>query len=213
MDKKEKMRRVLKFLRKRYGDELYYGEPFEVLISTIISQRNTGESTKKVSRELFRVARTPQGIARIPMKRLQKIIMPSGTWKQKSKRIHDTAKIIRKRGGVPKDRGKLMELPGVGPKTADIVLMYGFGVPSIAVDTHCNRVPRRLGLVGWDATISDVKKELERITPKSQWYMVNQGFVSFGREVCRPVNPRCTECPFLRFCPFGKERVKYLRKK
>ena len=207
MDRKEKMTRVLKEFRKRYGYEHSHGRPFETLITTIISQRNTDSSTEKISRELLGAARTPEGIVGMPMKKLQKIVRPAGAWRNKSRNIRETSRIVwkRYRGKVPGKREILMELPGVGPKTADIVLMYGFGIPSIAVDTHVNRIPRRLGLVSKDASIHEVKEELEKLVPKRQWYLVNHGFVSFGKEICRSARPRCHDCPFLKFCPYGRK--------
>jgi endonuclease-3 len=209
MNDREKMRCVLAEFKRRYGNEREYGEPFETLIETIISQRNTDVSTAKVSKRLFGVARTPQSLAKIPLKRLQSILKPAGTWRQKAKYIHGVSEIIWKNHGkVPKTRHELMALPGVGPKTADIVLMYGFGIPSIAVDTHVNRIPRRLGLVPEKAKIHKVKETLERITPKKDWYLVNYGFVSFGQEMCKAVNPKCTVCPFLRLCPFGQSLIR-----
>jgi len=205
MNDRAKMAAILAEFKRRYGNEREHGKPFETLIRTIISQRNTDVSTAKVSKRLFKVARTPQSLAKIPLKRLQSILKPAGTWRQKAKYIHGVSEIILKSGNVPKTRHELMALPGVGPKTADIVLMYGFGIPSIAVDTHVNRIPRRLGLVSEKANIHEVKETLERITPKKDWYLVNHGFVSFGQEVCKAVNPKCI------VCPFGQERI-YKRK-
>ena len=210
MDRKEKMMVVLKEFRKRYGFGSSHGKPFQTLITTVISQRNTDVSTAKVAKKLFKAAKTPIEITRLPMGKLQKILRPGGTWRQKSRNIRKISEIILKGygGRVPKSRSRLMELPGVGPKTADIVLMYGFGIPSIAVDVHTDRIPRRLGLVGWDAKIHEVKEVLESLTPKNQWHIVNRGFVSFGQEICKSKNPKCRECPFLRFCPYGKESIK-----
>jgi len=208
MNDRVKMAAILKEFIRRYGNEREYGRPFETLIRTIISQRNTDVSTDKVSKRLFSVARTPQQFARLPLKQLRTVLKPAGTWRQKAKYIHNVSEIILKRGRVPRIRHELMALPGVGPKTADIVLMYGFGIPSIAVDTHVNRIPRRLGLVSEKAKIHEVKEKLERITPKKDWYVVNHGFVSFGQTVCRAVNPRCNGCPFLKFCQFGQKRFK-----
>jgi len=206
------MAAILKEFKRRYRIRPVHGVPFETLIRTIISQRNTDVSTDKVSKRLFKVAKTPQGLAMLPLKQLQSILKPAGTWRQKAAYIHKTAEIILNSGKVPRTRQQLMALPGVGPKTADIVLMYGFGIPSIAVDTHVNRIPRRLGLVSEKAKLEEAKEILERITPRSEWYAVNYGFVSFGQTVCRAVNPKCSSCPFLKFCPFGQRRVNGKRK-
>jgi len=106
------------------------------------------------------------------------------------------------KGKIPKTREELMELPGVGFKTADIVLMYGYGIPSIAIDTHCNRVPKRIGLVDKKANVEEVKRTLESLIPKKDWYIVNLGLVRFGQETCRPINPRCEICPMSGFCDY-----------
>jgi endonuclease-3 len=208
MNDRQKMEAILREFKRRYRIRKVHGAPFETLIRTIISQRNTDVSTAKVSKRLFKVARTPQSLAKIPLKRLQSILKPAGTWRQKAKYIHGVSEIILKSGNVPKTRRELMALPGIGPKTADIVLMYGFGIPSIAVDTHVNRIPRRLGLVGWKEPMHAVKETLERLTPQKEWYIVNYGFVSFGQTVCRAVNPRCNICPFLKFCTYGQANAK-----
>lgn len=208
MNGRAKVKAILREFKRRYKIKEEYGRPFETLIRTIISQRNTDVSTEKVSKRLFKVARTPEEFARLPLKQLQSILKPAGTWRQKAKYIHNVSEIILKRGKVPNVRAALMALPGIGPKTADIVLMYGFGIPSIAVDTHVNRIPRRLGLVPEKANIHKAKEILERITPKKDWYVVNYGFVSFGQETCRAINPKCAECPFLKFCPFGQRIYK-----
>jgi endonuclease-3 len=210
MNDRAKMKAILKEFKRRYRIRKEHGEPFETLVSTIISQRNTDVSTAKVSKALFSAAKTPQGLAKLPLKQLQHILRPAGTWRQKAKYIHNVSRIIlTKYGGkVPKTRSALMALPGVGPKTADIVLMYGFGVPSVAVDTHVNRIPRRLGLVSWKEPIHVVKETLEKLAPSKEWYLVNYGFVSFGQDVCRAINPKCATCPFFRFCPYGQKAVR-----
>ncbi|MEM5804748.1 MAG: endonuclease III [Candidatus Aenigmatarchaeota archaeon] len=213
MNSRHKMKIIIREFKRRYGPKPTHGRPFETLIETIISQRNTDVSTAKVAKKLFSVARTPEALSALPMRKLQSILRPAGTWRQKACYIRQVSNIILNRynGKVPKERQKLIDLPGVGPKTADIVLMYGHGIPSIAIDTHCDRIPRRLGLVPKDAKMREIKEALERLTPKREWRIVNHGFVSFGQEMCRAANPRCACCPFLRFCPFGKEMVKRLK--
>jgi endonuclease-3 len=214
MNDRAKMKAILKVFKRRYKIKPEHGRPFDTLITTIISQRNTDVSSAKVSKKLFRYGKTPEQLARLPIKTLQRILRPAGTWRQKAKYIHNVSTIIlTKYGGkVPRTRSALMALPGVGPKTADIVLMYGYGIPSVAVDTHVNRIPRRLGLVSWKEPIHVVKETLEKLVPKREWYIINWGFVSFGQETCRAQRPRCRECPFLRFCPYGKKHVSGLKR-
>jgi endonuclease-3 len=155
---------------------------------------------------LFKAADTPRKILKLPIKRIEEMIRISGPFRQKAKRIAEISSILLEiyGGKVPCTREDLTGLPGVGPKTADIVLMYGFGIPSIAVDTHCNRVPKRIGLIEKDASLEEVKACLEGMFPKRKWYAINVGLVSFGKEICRPVNPVCIKdrrnCPFSGFC-------------
>ena len=187
-------------------------EIFELLIETILSQRNRDETTEKAAETLFKVARTPRQISKLPIKRLQTLIRMSGPYRQKAKKIKRTTKAIieKYKGKVPNTREELMQLYGVGPKTADIVLMYGFNIPTIAVDTHCNRVPKRIGLVDKKANVEQVKKKLEQLFPKNKWYFINIGFVSFGKEICKPINPVCIKnkknCPFSSFCKAYKTK-------
>ncbi|MFN4132812.1 MAG: endonuclease III domain-containing protein, partial [Candidatus Hadarchaeales archaeon] len=126
---------------------------------------------------------------------------------QKAQRIKEISRIIlEKHGGkVPADRNLLMELPGVGPKTADVTLCYGFGEPTIPVDTHVNRISRRLGLVQEKAKIEDVGPTLEKIFPRKDWRLVNRGLVLFGREICLPRYPRCHLCELRRVCKTGRK--------
>jgi len=212
----DKAKIILNFLEKRYG--IYKSTSmknqgiFELLIGTVLSQRTRDENSEKVANDLFKVARTPKQIMKLPMKKLQSLIRISGPYKQKAKRIKQMTKIILEKynGKVPNNREELIELPGVGFKTADIVLMYGFNIPSIAVDTHCNRVPKRIGIVDKKANVEEVKKTLESIFPKNKWYLINLGFVSFGKEICKPVNPLCIKdkknCPFSGFCKAYKTK-------
>lgn len=207
----DKINVTLDFLEKTYDKcidktPLKDKEIFELLIETILSQRTRDENSEMAANQLFTVAKTPKHIARLSIKKLQKLIRISGPYRQKTKRIKQVSKIILRKykGKVPKTREELMKLPGVGPKTADIVLMYGFGEPQIAVDTHCERVPKRLDLVPLEYNVNQVKQRLESLFPKSKWYLINLGFVNFGKEICKPVNPLCIKdsknCPFSSFC-------------
>lgn len=207
----DKVKVILNFLENRYGKyidktRLNNQKTFELLIVTILSQRTRDENTERAAERLFEVARTPKQISKLPMKKLQNLIRISGPYKQKAKKIKKTTKTILEKfnGKVPRTRKDLMSLYGVGPKTADIVLMYGFNIPSIAVDTHANRVPKRIGLVDKKANVEQVKEKLEKIFPRNKWYLINLGFVSFGKEICKPINPICKKdkknCPFSKFC-------------
>jgi len=208
---------ILNFLEKKYGkyvdnSTLKNQEVFELLIETILSQRTRDENSEKAAKQLFAVAKTPRQILRLPMKKLKNLIKISGPYRQKAKRIKQLSKIIleKYKGKVPNTREELMNLPGVGYKTADIVLMYGFNIPSIAVDTHVFKVSKRIGLVDRKGSVEEVREKLEKIFPKDKWYLINLGFISFGKEICKPVNPLCIKdsknCPFSSFCKAYKTK-------
>ena len=202
---------ILDFLEKRYGRDISVyrmnnKEIFKLLVGTVLSQRTRDESSEKAAEQLFAFADTPEKIKKLPVKRLQKLIRISGPYKQKAKKIKRLTKtILEKYGGkVPSTREELTDLYGVGYKTADIVLMYGFNKPSIAIDTHCNRIPKRMGLLDKKANVEKVKEKLESMFPKDKWYLINLGLVSFGKEICKPIKPECIKsskkCPFSGFC-------------
>jgi endonuclease-3 len=207
----DKIKTILNYFEKTYGKDidnspLRKSEIFELLIGTILSQRTRDENTEKAAERLFKAARTPKQIVNLPLRKLQSLIRVSGPYKQKAKKIKRASKTIleKYKAKVPNTRKELMSIYGVGPKTADIVLMYGFNIPSIAVDTHCNRVPKRLGIVNKKYNVEQVKEKLEKLFPRKKWYLINLGFVSFGKSICKPVNPLCIKnpknCPFSNFC-------------
>jgi endonuclease-3 len=212
MEKQKVAEKLVKFLKDKYGKNIENFQSskrnvFRVLITTILSQRTRDENTDKSASALFSKANTPEKILKLPKKDLEELIRPSGPYRQKTKRIKAVSKIIleKYKGKVPKTREELLELPGVGFKTADVVLMYGHGIPSIAIDTHCNRVPKRIDLVAEKAKVEEVKRTLESLIPKKDWYIVNMGLVQFGREICRPINPRCEICPMSKYCDYYKK--------
>jgi len=204
-------RTILDFLNKKYGNDINLSplrkqKIFELLVETILSQRTKDENSEKAANQLFAVARTPKQISELPVKKLQSLIRISGPYRQKAKRIKQVSKIIleKYKGKVPDNREELMELPGVGYKTADIVLMYGFNIPSIAIDTHVYKVSKRIGLADLKDSFENVKERLEKLFPVDNWYLINFGFVMFGKEICKPVRPLCIKspknCPFSSFC-------------
>lgn len=206
-----RVRAVVDMLEKRYGRrimEKWYSDPFQVLIACILSQRTREENTDEASRSLFAVASTPAEISSLPLPKLRKLIKAAGLVKQKAENIKRTAEMIVKEygGKVPTSREALMRLPGVGPKTADVVLCYGLNEPTIPVDTHVNRVSKRLGLVRENADLEEVRKTLQRIFSVDHWHLINRGLVLFGREICLPRYPRCGKCPLRKICITGSRR-------
>jgi len=201
-----KAERIVRFLENRYGP-IRHGtraRPFKTLIGCILSQRTREENTARASRQLFAVADTPEKILKLPIRKLEKLVRPAGTYRQKARNIRETSKIILKKycGKVPKDRGKLLKLPGVGWKTSAIVMSYGHGIPIIAVDTHVNRISKRLGIAKKTDSVEEVREKLQRFFPKKSWFVINLGFVRFGREICRTRRPGCETCPLRSICRY-----------
>jgi endonuclease-3 len=200
----KKILRVVKILNKKYKIKPGREDPFKVLIGTILSQRTKDELTWPTNEKLFRVANTPEKFSQLPVKKIARLIYPVGFYNQKAKRIKQVARILIDEydSKVPRDKKLLMELPGVGPKTASIVLAYGFGIPAVAVDTHVNRVSKRLGIVPENIKPEQTQEVLEKLIPRKNQIIVNHLLVSFGKEVCQPRKPRCYMCPIVKLCAY-----------
>lgn len=212
---KQKMRKVLDFLRREYGERIEDTvdknlDPFKLLITTVLSQRTRDENTYTASERLFSVVTTPEEILKLEDSQLENLIRPAGTFRQKAKSIKGISKMIVREysGSFPRKRSQLTDLPGVGYKTADVVLSYGFGRPVIAVDVHVEVCSKRLGFVGENAKYEEIRQALESLVPKSERFLVNLGFVNFGREICRTRNPKCGMCELNGICDFYKEKTR-----
>jgi endonuclease III len=175
---------------------------FKILISCLLSLRARDENTEKVSKTLFAVATTPKQIASLPTKKLEKIIFSSGHYHKKAQTLKHVSKELIKRfnSKVPDDKEKLLSIKGIGPKTANIVLAFAFNQCVLPIDTHCHRIPNRLG---WVKTKTPEKTEvaLEKILPKKYWREFNGIFVLFGKTTCQPISPWCSKCPVNKYCP------------
>ena len=175
--------------------------PFEILISTLLSLRTKDETTQKAVERLFNKAKTPDEILNLSERDISSLIYPVGFYNIKAKRIKEISKIIKEKynGEVPKTWEELLALPGVGRKTAALVLSEGYGIDAICVDTHVHRISNRLGWVK-TKTPEETEKALMEIVPKEYWKRINKLFVGFGQTICRPVSPRCNECPINSYC-------------
>ncbi|OGS50395.1 MAG: hypothetical protein A3K65_00840 [Euryarchaeota archaeon RBG_16_68_12] len=184
-------------------------DPFRVLIGTILSQRTRDEMTEVASRQLFAKYGTPQALARARVDDVERLIRPVGFYRQKARKLREVSRVLLDRHGgrVPATYEELIELPQVGPKTANCVLVYGYGLQALPIDTHCHRIPNRLGLVR-TRTPEETERALGRIVPREYWLWVNEWFVRFGKEVCRPIGPRCDVCTFTSFCAYYRQRGK-----
>jgi endonuclease III len=179
---------------------------YKVLISCILSLRTKDETTYPASKRLFKLARTPKEMLSLTTKQIEKAIYPVGFYRTKARRIKEISKTLLKKhnGKVPETFEDLMNLKGVGRKTANIVMVYGHKKEGLPIDTHCHRIPNRLG---WVKTKNPDKTEecLRKILPKKYWEDFNNTFVTFGQNVCRPVKPHCWECPVTRYCKYYRE--------
>ncbi|UCH57848.1 MAG: endonuclease III [Candidatus Bathyarchaeota archaeon] len=188
-------------------------DPFKTLVGCVLSHRTRDENSTQAMENLFQAAERPEDMLRISVEELRERIRCSGFYKQKARNIRAICQtlIADYEGQVPRDRSSLMDLPGVGPKTADVVLSYAFDQPAIAVDTHVETVAKRLGLVGMKESPDVVKAVLESLVPPEKYRLVDNAFVMHGREFCRKRHPRCDECFMRSHCCFD-HKIAFLNK-
>lgn len=189
-------------------------DPFKILIGTILSARTRDENTTKVIKKLFARFRTPQDIASADIEEIKKLIHSIGFYNVKAERIKQVSQIIVSRfgGRVPNDLDSLLELPGVGRKTANCVLVYAFNKPAIPVDVHVHRISNRLGLVN-TKTVKQTEIELNRIVNRQLWTSVNNTFVMYGQNVCLPIRPLCEICDLKGICKYYNYGRKFSNRK
>ena len=179
------------------------GDAFKILIGTILSARTRDENTKRVLNTLFIRFKNAKELAEADIQEIKAIIHSSGFYNVKAKRIKEVSQLIIERfnGKVPDDLKKLIDLPGVGIKTANCVLVYAFNKPAIPVDTHVHRISNRIGLVN-TRTAENTEAELSRIIDKKYWLKVNSTFVMYGQNICLPIKPNCKICELKGVCKF-----------
>jgi endonuclease-3 len=178
-------------------------DPFQVLIATLLSARTQDATTLAASTRLFRVARTPRTMARLSVRRIERLIYPVSFYRHKAKHVRATCGILVSRfgGRVPTTMEELLTLPGVGRKTANLVLILAFkSLKNICVDTHVHRISNRLGWVRTN-TPDETEQALYRATASRWWPYINLYLVTWGQNVCRPVYPRCGACAIEPYCP------------
>ena len=176
--------------------------PFRTLVSTLMSARTKDPVTVEAARRLFAEIATPRELLELPESRIAELIYPVGFYKTKARHLRELARILLERfgGEVPQKREELMELPGVGRKTANLILSVAFGVPAICVDTHVHRISNRLGWVATD-TVDETEKALAKLLPRDKWAVINRVLVNHGQQTCHPTSPRCSECLLAEICP------------
>ncbi len=181
--------------------------PFVVLISTVLSQRTTDPITEKVSHSLFVRYRSASELATADLEEIEEIVRPANFYRTKARAIKEIAHRIHNDydGVVPRRIEELLKLPLVGRKTANCVLVYGYGIPAIPVDVHCHRIPNRLGLIETKNEL-ETEEELRRLLPQTRWMEVNELFVRHGQTTCTPTKPRCPACHLSDLCAYNSPR-------
>lgn len=190
--------------------ELNHSNPFELTIAVLMSAQCTDEMVNKVTSGLFQKYKKPEDYLAVPLSELEQDIRRIGLYRNKAKNIQSLCRMLLEQydGQVPNTLERLVELPGVGRKTANVVASNAFGVPAIAVDTHVERVSKRLGLANWKDSVLEVEKKLMQKVPVSEWIATHHRLIFFGRYHCKAQNPKCEVCPLLEICREGKKRMR-----
>jgi endonuclease III len=196
---------VLEGLKLEYPDaktELDYGTPFQLLIATILSAQATDKSVNAATPGLFKKYPTAKKLAKADLETVENLIRTIGLYRNKAKNIIATAVTLEQNfeGEVPNDFEAIQTLPGVGRKTANVVLSNAYGRPGIAVDTHVGRLARRLGFSKEDHP-DKVEHDLEQLFPDSEWIFLHHALILHGRRICDARKPRCDACSLLEHCP------------
>ncbi len=205
-DQKRRARRIVRALKKAYPDAtcaLRHETPLQLLVATILSAQCTDQRVNQVTEKLFQKYSTAEDLARIPLTRLEKLIQSTGFFRNKAKNIKACCQALVERygGQVPRKLEELVELPGVGRKTANVVLGTAYGIASgIVVDTHVARICRRLGLTDQTDAVK-IERDLMELIPKSEWIDFSHRLIHHGRQVCKARRPLCDQCVLEPECP------------
>ncbi len=213
---KEKIKRILNELDRMFPDakcELEYGNELELLIAVMLSAQTTDASVNKLTKTLFKKYRTVDDYANASLEVLEADLRSIGLYRNKAKNVKAMAeKLIEDfQGVVPCDHEALQTLPGVGRKTANVVISEGFKVPALAVDTHVERISKRLGFALKNDSVLQVEKKLMKAIDKERWIKTHHQLIFFGRYHCKSMNPSCQDCRLIDICKESK-RKKYLKK-
>lgn len=183
--------------------------PFQIMISVLLSAQATDVSVNKVTPRLFAAFPDPQAFAQATPEEVEPYIHSIGLYHNKAKHIVATSQMLVKQfdGQVPQTMAELTKLPGIGRKSASVVLGDAFGIPAFAVDTHITRIAKRLRIASQKATVRQIETNITSALPREEWIHGHHAMIYFGRDVCRARNPRCQTCPLLSICAFGQQYV------
>lgn len=190
--------------------ELNHTNPFELVIAVLLSAQCTDKLVNKVTENLFKKYKTPEDYLAVSLEELQDDIKSIGLYRNKAKNIRKLCQVLidKYEGEVPETKEELMTLAGVGRKTANVVASIAFNEPAIAVDTHVERVSKRLGICRWKDSVIEVEETLMKKVPREEWSITHHRMIFFGRYHCKARNPNCPECPLLEICREGQKRMK-----
>lgn len=210
---KERMKHILNTIAQMFPDarcELEHENPFELTIAVLLSAQCTDATVNRVTARLFRKYRKPDDYLAVPLEELEQDIRQIGLFRNKARHIRELCRMLLDEydGKVPDKYEDLIRLPGVGRKTANVVISNAFGVPAIAVDTHVERVSKRLGIAKANDTVLQVEQKLMKLVPREEWTITHHRLIFFGRYHCKAQAPKCEVCPLLELCREGKSRMK-----
>ncbi|WP_337969923.1 endonuclease III [Virgibacillus salexigens] len=210
---KKEIRFCLDEMKKMFPDaqcELEHKNPFELVIAVLLSAQCTDTLVNKVTKELFKKYKTPEDYLAVTLEELQQDIRSIGLYRNKAKNIRKLCTMLLEEYGgiVPQTKAELVKLAGVGRKTANVVASVAFNEPAIAVDTHVERVSKRLGICKWKDSVTEVEETLMRKVPRDEWSVTHHRMIFFGRYHCKSRNPNCPECPLLEICREGQKRMR-----
>ncbi|HEY0222679.1 endonuclease III [Lactovum miscens] len=215
MISKQKFLEALEIINEMFPDahgELNWNTPFQLLVATILSAQATDKGVNKATVALFEHFPTVTSMANAEIVEIEQFTKTIGLYHNKSKSLKKTAEMLLEWGysnnELPKDKKELQLLPGVGRKTANVVLGEVYGIPGIAVDTHVERVSKRLSLVKQEASVIEVEEKLMKVIPEDKWVSSHHHLIFFGRYHCTAKNPKCNFCPLIVYCNFGQARMK-----
>ncbi|MFO7839960.1 MAG: endonuclease III [Desulfosalsimonadaceae bacterium] len=205
----ERIQKIREILNTRYPDvktQLCHDNAFQLLVATILSAQCTDRQVNAVSKNLFAQLATPQDFAGASLETIEGLIRSTGFYRNKAKSLKNCAKSLAERygGNVPDNLEDLLRLPGVGRKTANVVLGQAFGVPAMVVDTHVSRIARRLGLTE-QKDAEKIEQDLMELIPRDEWNAFSLRLIFFGREVCKARRPDCPNCFLQHLCPYPEK--------
>jgi endonuclease-3 len=207
----EKIGPILQLLEQHYPEAhvtLDFADPLQLLVATVLSAQCTDVRVNQVTPALFKKYPTAAHFARAPLEELEKDIYATGFYHQKARSIKAICAVLVERydGRVPGTLEELVQLPGVGRKTANVILGNAFNTPGIVVDTHCGRVAQRLGLTSQKDPVK-IEFDLMSLVPKERWAQFSHQMIWHGRAICTAKNPKCPVCPLLPYCEYGQQAV------